>query len=565
MKASIFALILLIPLIVSVGIISALSVSEAADTVYKNGKIYTVDENHPWVEAIAIQGDRFVFVGTNDGAESWIGPDTKVVDLDGKFVAPGFYDMHTHPDIHLEPKYTGGISTPPLGPEELKKAILEFDKENPGDGWIFGGTWAPHLFAEAGVTANSEYLDSFISDRPVAMLSITRHNMLVNSIGMELGGIDRDTYEPEHAIIVKDDDGNPTGMLSDGAQSLLSHVLPQANIMQLKEIYRESQGTFNEYGFVAIRSLHVNSDRLKAVQLLEREDALTVRIDLAISWKNDLHVTVPDRAALISGELHRYNSQHVDANQVKWHFDATPLAKSAFFLEPYRGSTDYYGRLNATPEEMNTLMVQLDRQNIKANIHVLGDGATRLALDAIEHAREVNGPNGPRHMLAHTTWLHNDDVDRIAELNVAAEFTHYLMDPEKAEFIAYNEDKIVPEEARPRMLNIKRVLDSGGIAVFGSDLVATPTPNIFPNLVKILDRGDPERTITVEQALTMLTINGAWAMDRENEAGSITEGKYADFIVLDRNWFEIPTSDVADTKVLKTVFEGNVVYSLGDS
>jgi len=286
---------------------------------------------------------------------------------------------------------------------------------------------------------------------------------------------------------------------------------------------------------------------------------------LAISWKNDLHVTVPDRAALISGELHRYNSQHVDANQVKWHFDGTPLAKSAFFLEPYRGSTDYYGRLNATPEEMNTLMVQLDRQNIKANIHVLGDGATRLALDAIEHAREVNGPNGPRHMLAHTTWLHNDDVDRIAELNVAAEFTHYLMDPEKAEFIAYNEDELVPEEARPRMLNIKRVLDSGGIAVFGSDLVATPTPNIFPNLVKILDRGDPERTITVEQALTMLTINGAWAMDRENEAGSITEGKYADFIVLDRNWFEIPTSDVADTKVLTTVFEGDVVYPLGGS
>jgi len=164
-------------------------------------------------------------------------------------------------------------------------------------------------------------------------------------------------------------------------------------------------------------------------------------------------------------------------------------------------------------------------------------------------------------LLGHTAWLHNDDVNRIPELNVAAEFTHYFMDPPKKDFIAFNENEVVAEEARPYFLNIKRVLDAGGRAVFGSDLVATPTPNIFPAMTNLLDRGDPERTITVEQALTMLTINGAWAMDRENEAGSITEGKYADFIVLDRNWFEIPTSDVADTKVLKTVFEGKVVYS----
>jgi len=122
-------------------------------------------------------------------------------------------------------------------------------------------------------------------------------------------------------------------------------------------------------------------------------------------------------------------------------------------------------------------------------------------------------------------------------------------------------NSLLDPETAPRLANIRPVLDSGGIAVFGSDLVVSPSPNIFPAMPNILNRDDPEASITVEEALTMLTINGAWTMNRENEAGSITEGKYADFIVLDRNWFEIPTSDVADTKVLKTVFEGKVVYT----
>jgi len=560
MKASNFALILLIPLIVSVGIISALSVSEAADTVYQNGKIYTVDDKHLWAEAIAITDDRFVFVGTNEDVQSYIGPDTKVIDLEGQFVTPGFYDLHTHPDLLLEPKYTGGIQTSPLGHEELKKAILEFDEANPGDGWIFGGTWSPGGFTGEGVEPNAEYLDSFISHRPVAMLDVTRHNLMVNTKAMELAGMDRDTYEPDHGTIEKDADGNPTGLFSDGAQSLLSHVLPQANIMQLKEIYSEGQELLNSYGFVGTRNQHINSDRLKAVQLLERDGALTVRYDMAISWKNDLHLTVPDRAELLTGERHRYNSQHVNANYIKFHYDGQPFSNTAVFLEPYRG-TDLYGKFNETPEEMRSMLLQLERQGIAANIHVVGDGAARSALDAIEDVRKITGKDGPRHMLAHTYFIHDDDAKRISELGIVSEFTWVMLDPEKKDTIDYALNELLDPAAGSRLFNLRPVLDSGGLAVFGSDLVVASSPNIFPSLAKMLDRDNPEKNITVEEALTVLTINGAWAMNRENEAGNITEGKYADFVVLDRNLFEIPPSEVADTKVLKTVFEGKVVYT----
>jgi len=144
---------------------------------------------------------------------------------------------------------------------------------------------------------------------------------------------------------------------------------------------------------------------------------------------------------------------------------------------------------------------------------------------------------------------------------MVAEYTWLLADPEKKDMLEYILNDLLDPAAAPRIANLRPTLDSGGNAVFGSDLVVSPTPNIYPALAFYLDRPNHEDSITLEEALTMLTINGAWAMNRENEAGSITEGKYADFIVLDRNWFEIPTSDVADTKVLKTVFEGNVVYS----
>lgn len=533
---------------------------EIADIVYKNGSIYTVNSHQPWAEALAIKSDRFIYVGNNSGVEELIGPETKVVDLNEQFVMPGLYDLHVHPDLLFEPKYTNQIQTLPLGPEELKTEILEYANNNPGDGWIFGGTWAPDLFAGAGIEPNAKYLDSFISDRPVALLETGRHVMMVNSLAMQLAGIDKNTYTPDHGIVVRDDQGNPTGEFANGAQSLFSHVLPQATWQQFSQCYNEAQALLNSYGIVGARSQHVNTDRLKAVQFLERQGELTIRYDMSISWKNDLHFSVEDRAELISGERHRYRSKHVNANFVKFHFDGTPASKSGYFLDPYRGTENHFGMLNETTEEIMDLMVQLDRQQISAQIHVIGDAAARIALDAIEHARKINGPNGPRHMLAHTYALHDDDVKRIAELNIVAEFTFNLVSPDMKDGMNYFVDEVVAQSTGPRLLNIKPVLESGGKAVFGSDLVVSPNPNPFPAISELLDRDSPWKSITVEDAILMLTLNGAWAMYLEDIAGSIEVGKYADFAVLDNDLFKIPAFEVRNINVLLTVFEGKVVY-----
>jgi predicted amidohydrolase YtcJ len=543
---------------------TAVFAADKADVVYRNGKIFTVDAKKPWAEALAVTGDRFVFVGNDKSVQSYIGEDTRIVDLGGKLVLPGFHDLHVHPDLMWEPKYTGQLQTSPAGPEALKQAILAHAKKNPGEGWIFGGTWAQDAFVAAGVEPTAAFLDSFMPDRPVAILDTSRHNMLVNSKAMEIAGLDENTYEQEHAVIHRDANGKLTGLFSDGAQALLSPVLPLGNWQVMREAYREGQQMLNRYGFIAARSQHVNTERLQGVQALERAGELTVRYDMAISWKNDLHVTVPDRAALLAGERHRYRSKHVNANFVKFHFDGNAGSQSALYLDPYQG-TDYHGKTNESFDEMKDLLVQLDREGISVQIHVIGDGAARMAVDAIEYTRKVNGHSGVRHTLLHNYAVHSDDAARYGQLGIAAEFTYNFFSPSLASYMNYFANQVLNEATIPHLLNIRPVIDNGGRAVFGSDLVVSPTTNIFPALSALLNRpDDPKRSITVAEAVQMLTINGAWAMGRETQAGSINTGKYADFVVLDRNWFEIPPKDVAETRVLSTVFEGKEVFKQAD-
>ena len=533
-----------------------------ADVVYTNGRIYTAEPQQKWAEAMAIRGDQFVYVGSTNEAAEFIGAETKVVDLNGRFIVPGFHDLHVHPDLLFEPKHTGQLQTSPFGPEELKQALLDFAAKNPGDGWIFGGTWAPEKFAAADVKPSAAYLDSFIADRPIALLDFGRHVVMANTKAMELAGVNRNTFEPEHGYFYRDKDGNPTGTFADGAQSVFFDVLPLGDWQAMRECYRDGADILNKYGFVAARSQHVNTERLQGVQALDRSGELTVRYDMAISWKNDLFFAVPRRAELMAGERHRYRSPRVNANYVKFHLDGTPTSRTAYFLGNYRG-TDSRGKLNESPEEMKDLMVQLEREGVTANIHVIGDGAARVALDAIEHAREtVDLPKTqrPRHMLAHTNVLHPDDVPRIAELGIAAEFSYTVLRSDRQDVLVYLRDEVTPASAADNMWRIKETLESGGKAVLGSDLVVAPDPNPFMAIEYLINRPEPGKPITVEDALTMLTINGAWAMSREADTGSIKVGKLADFAVLDRNLFEIPTDDISETQVLKTVFEGTVVY-----
>ncbi|GJM07846.1 MAG: amidohydrolase [Lysobacteraceae bacterium] len=542
------------------------AVKAEVDSIFINGRIYTVDPDQPWAEAVAVTDNRFSFVGSTSDAQQLAGPQTEVVDLQGRFVMPGIYDMHIHPDLAFGPRVAGQvILTQYAPPEQIKQELLDYAKANPDKEWIVGEPWFDPIFKDQGVQPGRDWLDSFLPDRPVAILDDSRHILMINSKGLELAGLDENTFEPDHGIIHKDPEtGRLLGLLQDGAQTLAEHAMPALDWRIMEEAYRQSLPILNGFGIVAARSNHVNTARLRGLQMLERKGELTVRFDAAISWKDDIVFTVPDRAELLSGERFRYRSEHVNPNYIKFHLDGS--FGTAYLLEPYAGEmgkNGWRGALNENPWELRDIVVDMDRRGITVVAHAIGDGAIRLALDAYEHMREKNGMSDLRHSVAHMNFATPEDLARFEQLNIIPEFGGWQMwnpDGEVAELVPL----YIGEERMSNYFNIRGALDNGAMPVISSDWPVSLEPNPFPGIRDMVNRGGKYgwQDVDLSAALKIVTYNGAYAMYLEDEAGSITEGNLADFIVLDRNLFEASRQEIGETSVLRTVFEGKTVYEM---
>ncbi len=541
--------------------------ADGAELVLTNGRIYTVDESNPWAEAVAIRQGRFIAVGSADEVAAHIKDHTRVLDLGGRFVMPGLYDMHTHPDLALAPGYAGyldvGIEDPT--PEQVKQAMLDYAEAHPGDSWIYGTYFVRYTFKQAGIVPDRAWLDSFFPDRPVAILDRSWGCMLVNSKALELAGIGVDTLDPRHGYIERDGiSGEPTGILVDGAYALIHAAMPPTPAHALQRAYREGVHFQSGRGVVGTKYVHVCEHRLDALRAIDQEGQLTVRVEAAISWQDDIF-PVKRRWELLAGERHFYRSARLTANAVKFHFDGTHESRSSYLSSPWPGESDWRGHLNLTPEHITDMVTDMDRRGIRVIAHCTGDGASDLFLDAVAEARRRNGGPGVRHQCAHSTTLLDANLPRFAELDVTAEFSPVGWYPSS---FAYAR-AVFGEDRMQRAYNFKGVIDAGGVAVMGTDW---PVSSLDPwiGFEAMITRenpweeedgsfyGDP---ISLEQAIRVMTINGAWAMGIEDKAGSIEVGKSADLIVLDRNLFELaPKGNVHNTRVELTMVEGDFVW-----
>lgn len=538
-----------------------------ADWLLYNGRIYTVDENHPWVEAVAIRNGRFLAVGTRSELEQLIGPATRQLDLQGRFAMPGLYDMHTHPDLALAPGYAGylevGLEDPT--PAQVRQAIEAYAAAHPGDGWIYGQYFVRYTFKQQGIALDKSWLDGFMPDRPVAILDRSWGCMLVNSKALQLAGIDAQTVDPRHGYIERDGiSGEPSGILVDGAYALIHAAMPPTPQHALRRAYREGVQFQSGHGVVGSKYVHVCEHRLDALKAIDQAGELTVRIEAAISWQDDIF-PVKRRWELLAGERHFYRSNRLNANAVKFHFDGTHESRSSFLSSAWPGdSAGWRGHLNLTPEHITDMVVDMDRKGIRVIAHCTGDGASDLFLDAVAEARKRNGA-GVRHQCAHSTTLLDGNLPRFAELGVTAEFSPVGWFPSS---FAYAR-AVFGEERMQRAYNFKGVLDAGGVAVMGTDW---PVSSINPwiGFEAMVTRQNPwdasdERfygaPISLEQAIRVMTLNGAWCMGIEDRAGSISVGKSADLIVLDRNLFEVEArGQIHATQVQLTFLEGQLVW-----
>lgn len=541
--------------------------SGAADLVLVNGRIYTVDDANPWAEAVAVRGGRFIAVGSNADMDRLIGAKTQVLDLKGRFAMPGLYDMHTHPDLKLAPGYAGyldvGVEDPT--PEQVKQAILDYAAAHPGNGWVYGQYFVRYTFKQAGLVPDRDWLDSVLPDRPVAILDRSWGCMMVNSKALELAGIDAETQDPRHGYIERDSvTGAPTGILVDGAYAMIHAAMPPTPQHALKRAYREGVWFQSGQGVVGTKYVHVCEHRLNALKSIDQAGELSVRVEAAISWQDDIF-PVKRRWELLAGERHYYRSARLNANAVKFHFDGTHESRSSYLSSAWPGDSRWRGHLNMTPEHITDMVVDMDRKGIRVIAHCTGDGASDLFLDAVAEARRRNGYSGVRHQCAHSTTLLDANLPRFAELNVTAEFSPVGWFPSS---FAYAR-AVFGEDRMQRAYNFKGVVEHGGVAVMGTDW---PVSSINPwiGFEAMVTRENPfgeeegrfyGNPISLEQAIRVMTLNGAWCMGIEDKAGSIEVGKSADLIVLDRNLFErAPKGNIHDTQVQLTLLEGEVTW-----
>lgn len=538
-----------------------------ADLLLRNGRFYTLDPAQPWAEAVAIRDGRFLAVGRAETLEHLVGPRTLQHDLGGAFCMPGLHDMHTHPDLALAPRYADdldvGIEDP--SPEQLAAAIRAYADSHPGDGWVYGQYWVRYTFREAGLKPGREWLDSVLPDRPVALLDRMWGTMMVNSRALELAGIDAATPDPRNGYLERDElTGEPNGLLIDGVYALIHAAMPPTPIEVLRRAYRDGVHFQSARGVTASKYVHVCERRLQALKELDDAGQLTLRVEAAISWQDDIF-PVRRRWELLGGERHYYRSARLSANAVKFHFDGTVEPRSSFLISPWPGEDSWRGKLNLTPEHITDMVVDMDRRGIRVIAHCTGDGASDVFLDAVAEARRRNGFSGIRHQCAHSTILHPGNLRRFRELEVIAEFSPAAWYPTP---FASGARSGYGAERLKRIYDYKGVLAAGGIAVMGTDW---PVASIDPWLAleTMVTRQNPwnddpacfGEPIGLEQALKVVTLNGAHAMGLEALTGSIEAGKSADFIVLDRDLFaQPPRGYIHRTQVEQTFVEGRPVY-----
>ena len=543
----------------------AAAAAAPAELAFKNGAIYTVDGPRRWADAVAIRGGHIVFVGTDLDLEKHIGPDTRVVDLKGRMLLPGFQDAHVHPisaGTEAVSCDLNGLETA----EQYVAKIKEYADAHPEAEWITGGGWLMSAFGP-GARARRELIDAVVPDRPVVLSSTDGHTTWVNSKALEIAGITKDTPDPPDGRIDRDPrTGEAVGSLQEGAGSLVRDKVPPSTPEQLQAGLRYAIKYLNALGITGIQDASVDEPDLKTYQTLDQAGELTLHVVGSIWWERDQGLEQIDTIKRLSTT---YTKGQVDARTVKIMQDGVIENYTAVVLEPYKlpGKAPSYGIPMVDPEKLKTVVTTLDADGFQVHFHAIGDGAIRQALDAVEAARIANGDRGHRHHISHLEVIQPVDVPRFRTLGVVANFQ-----PLWAYADPYITDLTLPFMGKERaqwIYPIESLVRSGAVVAFGSDWsVSSPNPleQIEVAITRMGAAGEtttpflPAERITLPEALAAFTINAAYVNRDEVDTGSIEVGKLADLAVLDRNLFDIAPTEISDAKVLLTLFEGKVVH-----
>jgi predicted amidohydrolase YtcJ len=538
-----------------------------AEMVLRGGTFYTPGMERSRPGAVAISGGRIVYAGPEEGVAAWVGPRTQVVEVRGGLILPGFQDGHVHPLM-------GGqalLECPLFEQDSLEGYLGEVRRcgeAGSGQSFIRGRGWMSSVFPPTG--PDKRQLDQAVADRPVLLKALDAHSVWVNSKALEMAGITAETPDPPGGRIERYPGSNePSGVLREwSAMSMVENLLPPPSHEEKLAAARAYMEFAAQLGVTGVHEALAYREQLELYRELARNGELTVRLNVAVVCEPEDGVEfVPELMEMCRD----YSTGLLTVRTGKFFMDGVAEGHTAFLLEPYSDMPGFRSQSPWEREAWLRMARALDQEGIQMHLHAIGDGAIRMGLDGLEYARRMNGPRGNRHQVAHLDLVLPSDIRRLRDLGAVANLQPWW----------FYEDEVFRENLLPalgperagRLYPARSIFDAGVAVACGSDWPAggdfvscNPLDGIQIGMTR---RGlepdaapvsQPEQRLTLRELLDSFTMGAAYANFHEHETGSLTPGKSADIVVLDRDLFDVPPETISQAKVLLTLFQGKTVY-----
>ncbi|MFC2164812.1 amidohydrolase [Acidobacteriota bacterium] len=528
-----------------------------ADLILLNGNIVTMNPDLPKAEAVAIRGSRIISVGANEDVDPFIGEETKKIDLEQKLAIPGFIDAHVHP-------FSAGraltvLDLKGLTKEQILDKVAHKAKETEKGAWIEGRGWDQGFWQVKKFPTRYD-LDAVALDNPVALTRIDGHSGWYNSLALQLSNIDKDTQAPEGGQILRDAQGEPTGMLIDEAMGLLKRERYGEGLENREAYIKLAMEQYRKWGVTGIHDAGAGKESLQTYEELKSKGELTVRVYAMISAGSEAFPEYLNKGPLVDLENHL-----LTIRSVKMLIDGALGSRGALLFEPYTDSPNTSGLQLMREENVYDVIKKSLENGFQVCIHAIGDKANHMVLNLYQKALEENPVEDHRFRIEHASVIQPKDLPRFKELSVIASMQPVFI----GEYGRWSEDRLGPQRVKG-VLILRQLLDSGVIIAGGTDNPASDDGNPLLNFYTAIARKSPhglpeewygQEKITREEALRILTLDAAYAAFEEDIKGSIETGKLADIVVLNKDIMSIDEEEILNTEVLMTILDGKIIYS----
>ena len=547
--------------LLSLAIAPALAAQEPADLIVTNARIYTVDDNRPIAAAMAIRDGRVIFVGSARGAEVFAGSRTERLDLDGKTVIPGMVDAHAHLlGLGTALRIVDLVGTRSY--EEVIERVVERARTVPEGEWVRGRGWDQNDWAVTQFPTHGA-LSLAVPDHPVYITRVDGHAAVVNAQALELAGVTAATPDPDGGRFIRDDQGNPTGVLIDRAQRVVGRVIAPMSERERREAVLTAIAEANKWGLTGMHDAGVSDTTIAVYEDLAREGRYNLRNYVMIAAADSALDDFLDRF-FDRGPQEGLHNGRLWIRAIKLVADGALGSRGAALLEPYSDDPGNTGLVITGRDRVQEIAERALRHGFQVNVHAIGDGANRMVLDGFQAALEEVPTADHRFRIEHAQIIHFQDIPRFAELDVipSMQGSHQTSD------MYWAIDRLGWTRVQGAYA-WRTLLNSGVVIPNGSD---APVEAVNPliSFKAFITRQDadgwpaggwfPNQRTTREEALKSMTLWPAYGAFMEDVSGSLSPGKYADFVVLDQDIMAIAPERILDTRVLLTVLGGKVVY-----